>query len=63
MTRLTYRGNKYYKESFLQQDLQNWNDRHRPSLWLRYRGRKYRPVQVGGQYSKELNKLQTSDSL
>ena len=62
MTRLTYRGNKYYKESFLQQDLQIGTIGivlH----FVRYRGRKYRPVQVGGQYSKELNKLQTSDSL
>ena len=63
MTRLTYRGNKYYKESFLEQDLQDWNNRHRPSLWLRYRGLKYRPVQVGGQYSKELSKLHSDSSV
>jgi len=63
MTRLTYRGNMYYKEAFLDQDRQEWNYRHRPSLWLRYRGRSYRPVQVGGRHLKGMDKLQTSDSL
>jgi hypothetical protein len=49
MTQLVYRGNSYFKEEQAEVDRKDWNLRHRPSLWLTYRCKKYRPFQVGGQ--------------
>ena len=49
MTSLIYRCNQYYMEDVAETARQDWNHRHRPSLWLKYRGMKYRPFQVGGQ--------------
>lgn len=63
MTRLVYRGNTYYKESLEEMTRQDWNHRHRSSLWLRYRGRRYRPVQVGGLILRAVDKRQTSESV
>ena len=48
MTRLTYRGNRYYKEQAAETGRRWWNRVHAPSMWLQYRGLKYRPIQMGG---------------
>jgi hypothetical protein len=49
MTQLTYRGTRYYKEDQAETDRLDWNNRHRPQLFLRYRTLRYRPYQTGGQ--------------
>ena len=43
MTQLTYRGTRYYKEDQAEADRLDWNNRHRPQLFLRYRTLRYRP--------------------
>jgi hypothetical protein len=48
MTQLTYRGTRYFKEEEALRNRNWWNLAHRPTLWLRYRGLKYRPIQTGG---------------
>jgi len=48
MTQLTYRGVPYNKEQEALTNRSWWNLAHRPGLWLRYRGQKYRPIQTGG---------------
>ena len=48
MTQLTYRGVSYFKEEEALKNRAWWNIAHRPNLWLRYRGLKYRPIQTGG---------------
>lgn len=47
MTTLTYRGVAYDKETEAKANLKWWNLAHRPTLWLKYRGLKYRPCQTG----------------
>ena len=48
MTKLTYRGVSYNKEEEALKNRNWWNLAHRPTLWLMYRGEKYRPIQTGG---------------
>jgi len=48
MTSLTYRGCRYIKEVESENFRQWWNLAHHATLWLRYRGLAYRPVQIGG---------------
>lgn len=48
MTTLTYRGCKYLKEVEAENNRKWWNFAHRATLWLCYRGEKYRPIQTGG---------------
>jgi hypothetical protein len=48
MTELTYRGQKYCKETEAKAFTRWWNSVHAPHIWLKYRGIKYRPCQVGG---------------
>lgn len=48
MTQLTYRGCKYFKEEEAAANRQWWNMVHAAHIWLKYRGKKYRPCQVGG---------------
>ena len=48
MTTLTYRGCSYIKEVESENFRQWWNFAHRATLWLRYRGLAYRPIQIGG---------------
>lgn len=45
MTRLVYRGISYSMEEEHQAFTAWWALVHRPMLWLRYRGVKYRPCQ------------------
>ncbi len=48
VTQLTYRGVPYNKEEEALANRNWWNLAHRPTLWLRYRGQQYRPIQTGG---------------
>jgi len=46
MTTLVYRGVPYYKEEAAEEFTSWWQWVHRPALWLKYRGQKYRPCQI-----------------
>lgn len=46
MTELTYRGIPYSMEKEHQEFSNWWQWVHRPTLWLRYRGKRYRPCQI-----------------
>jgi len=48
MTELTYRGVRYNRHQEALKNRAWWNLAHRPALWLKYRGIKYRPIQTGG---------------
>jgi hypothetical protein len=54
MTRLIYRGIAYSMEEEHQAFAAWWAFVHRPTLWLQYRGIKYRPCQFdkGGTKAK-----------
>lgn len=46
MTTLVYRGVPYYKEEAAKEFTAWWQWTHRPVMWLKYRGQKYRPCQI-----------------